>query len=225
VFGLTGLFAVDSLAAYPHYIAYFNPLVRRTEAYRHLVDSNLDWGQDLPGLATWLHKHNTGDDKLPVYLAYFGNGRPAVYGIDAVPLSRREPIDQILPLRPGLFCVSATSLQAVYERAGGRWNKAFEERYQKAQQQIEDMARGEIPQGETGREWTAAEQARARTTYEYARYLRLLAYLRHRTPDANVGYSILVFRLTADELDRALNGLPAELDEKPWLPTSLNYLQ
>src|SRR5262245_32167999 len=32
VFGLTGLFAVDSLAAYPHYIAYFNPLVRRTEA-------------------------------------------------------------------------------------------------------------------------------------------------------------------------------------------------
>jgi hypothetical protein len=224
VVGFAGLFVVESLAAYPHYIAYFNPLVRRTEAYRHLVDSNLDWGQDLPGLANWLGVHNAGDDKLPVYLAYFGNGRPGVYGIDALTLPAREPIDRVLPLDAGLYCVSATSLQAVYERAGGRWNKAYEERYQATRQQLERITRGEIPRDEADPLWTTAEQTRTRATYEYARYLRLLAYLRHRTPDANVGYSILIFRLTANEIDRALNGPPVELEDKPWLPTSLNYL-
>jgi hypothetical protein len=49
---LYGLFAAESLFAYPNYIAYFNPLVPRGWAHQHLVDSNLDWGQDLPGPRT-----------------------------------------------------------------------------------------------------------------------------------------------------------------------------
>jgi 4-amino-4-deoxy-L-arabinose transferase-like glycosyltransferase len=210
VVGMLALFVADSLAAYPNYIAYFNPLVPRTAAYRHLVDSNLDWGQDLPGLAQWLRQHNAGDAKLPVYLAYFGNGRPTYYGIEAVNLPPAEDIRHELPLRAGLYCISATRLQAVYESAGGRWNRAYEEKYQARRRQIDSCP--------------AAERARARSCYEYAKYLRLLAYLRHRPADANVGYSILIFRLNADEIEAALNGPPAELDDKPWLPGSLKHL-
>ena len=35
--------------------------------------------------------------------------------------------------------------------------------------------------------------------------------MRHRSPDAQLGYSIFVFDLSRDELERALYGAPAEL--------------
>ena len=45
----------ESIAIRPHYLAYFNVLAGGPESgYRHLVDSSLDWGQDLPGLKRWL---------------------------------------------------------------------------------------------------------------------------------------------------------------------------
>ena len=37
-------------------------------AYRYLVDSNLDWGQDLKGLKRWMDEEGLGQ----IYLAYFG---------------------------------------------------------------------------------------------------------------------------------------------------------
>jgi 4-amino-4-deoxy-L-arabinose transferase-like glycosyltransferase len=44
-----------SLGARPYYLAYFNPLGGGSKnAYKLFVDSSLDWGQDLPGLATFL---------------------------------------------------------------------------------------------------------------------------------------------------------------------------
>ena len=69
-----------------------------------------------------------------------------------------------------------------------------------------------------------AEQTEARTAYCYGQYLRLLAYLRHRPPNANIGYSILIFRLTAEEIAEALNAQPVELYERPWLPQRVKYL-
>ena len=56
--------------------------------WRHLVDSSLDWGQDLPGLAQWLEQNNPGPSRSPVYLAYFGTGDPAHEGIAAHALPR-----------------------------------------------------------------------------------------------------------------------------------------
>lgn len=62
---------------FPDYIAYFNPLAGGpAQGYRHLVDSSLDWGQDLPGLARYLSRHRvTG----PIYLSYFGTASPDYY--------------------------------------------------------------------------------------------------------------------------------------------------
>jgi len=224
VVGLVAVFAADSLAAYPHYIAYFNPLVPRGKAYQHLVDSNLDWGQDLPGLAKWLGEFESAGNDVPVYLAYFGNGRAAHYGIDAISLPRSEGAAE-LSLQAGLYCVSATTLQAVYERAGGHWNKAYEERFQAGRNLFDHCPAHERLPCETSAASAGAELARARAAYDYTQYLRLLAYLRHRPPDANVGYSILIFRLSENEIQQALGAAPAELEDRPWLPSSLKYLQ
>ena len=48
--------------------------------FRHLVDSSLDWGQDLPALKQYLDRH---PPQGPVYLSYFGNASPAYYRIPA----------------------------------------------------------------------------------------------------------------------------------------------
>jgi hypothetical protein len=42
--------------------------------------------------------------------------------------------------------------------------------------------------------------------YNQLRFARLCHYLRVRTPDDNVGYSILIFRLSAAELKAAVEG-------------------
>jgi hypothetical protein len=116
-------------------------------------------------------------------------------------------------LEPGLYCISASGLQAVFEDAPGHWNKVYEERYQARRQML---AAGDLLNSD--------ELAAAKSAYEYGQYLRLVAYLRHRRPDAHVGYSILIFRLTAEDIDAALNGPPVELDEEPWMPKRAAFL-
>jgi hypothetical protein len=52
--------AVESVAAHPDYLAYFNPAFRRHD-YHYLSDSNLDWGQDRARLGEWLAAHEGKD--------------------------------------------------------------------------------------------------------------------------------------------------------------------
>jgi hypothetical protein len=75
------LSAVDTLRWFPNYIAYFNPIVRRGDAYRHLVDSSLDWGQDLPAVRAFVERQPAGGG--PTYFSYFGAASPDYYGIRA----------------------------------------------------------------------------------------------------------------------------------------------
>jgi 4-amino-4-deoxy-L-arabinose transferase-like glycosyltransferase len=61
---------------YPHFLAYFNEAVGGpSQGYKYVVDSNLDWGQDLKRLTLWVNQNNI--DKI--YLDYFGGGDPAYY--------------------------------------------------------------------------------------------------------------------------------------------------
>jgi 4-amino-4-deoxy-L-arabinose transferase-like glycosyltransferase len=55
--GLVGLHAVDVASRYPSSLAYFNQFVPRGEEHRWLVDSSLDWGQDLDRLRRWSERH------------------------------------------------------------------------------------------------------------------------------------------------------------------------
>lgn len=75
-FLLWGLVSVGRV--HPHHLAYFNEAAGGPEnGWRWLADSNLDWGQDLPALAEDLRRLGNP----PVYLAYFGVGDPALFGI------------------------------------------------------------------------------------------------------------------------------------------------
>ena len=88
-----------TLRVHPHYLSYCNALAGGTEnGYRVLLDSNYDWGQDLPALADYLREH--GEQR--VRLAYFGPVDPALYGIRSEPLAR-DPA-------PGLTAISAATL-------------------------------------------------------------------------------------------------------------------
>ncbi len=109
---------VGTLRIHPHYLAYFNELVGGPEnGYRYLVDSNLDWGQDLKGLGAYLKAQ--GIDQ--VELGYFGTADPAYYGIHyrclpgfGILPKDKCPIEPGFQDRAGIFAVSATNLQGVY---------------------------------------------------------------------------------------------------------------
>ncbi len=71
--------AVSSLAVFPHHLAYFNETAGGPDhAHEHLVDSNLDWGQDLLALKVWLDQH---PDSGPLRLAYFNHVDPRLVGL------------------------------------------------------------------------------------------------------------------------------------------------
>jgi 4-amino-4-deoxy-L-arabinose transferase-like glycosyltransferase len=59
LFGLAGVYLVVSVFSYfPNYLSYFNEIVLdRTQAYRYLADSNIDWGQNKAELAKFLAQH------------------------------------------------------------------------------------------------------------------------------------------------------------------------
>jgi hypothetical protein len=104
--------AVESLAAYPNFIPFFNVAAGGQRGGLHLLgDSNLDWGQDLPLVAKWQREHP--DEKL--YFCYFGAADPGFYGIRYTNLPGgfilgppAEPITT-----PGVVAMSVTRLQGI----------------------------------------------------------------------------------------------------------------
>jgi len=114
--GFAAALAVWYIAAssyiHPHYLAYFNEFVGGpANGYKYLVDSNLDWGQDLPGLKRYLQEHHISR----ISLSYFGSDSPSRYGISynwlpswilEKPGYKREPTRWV--------AISATNLQGVY---------------------------------------------------------------------------------------------------------------
>src|SRR5262249_40620863 len=86
--------AASTLWIHPHFLAYFN-LVSGGPSLgsRHLIDSNIDWGQDLVNLRKWLDRNAPGER---VGLAYFGQINPRIFD------SRGEGFEWFLPPpRPG----------------------------------------------------------------------------------------------------------------------------
>ncbi|HYK02696.1 MAG TPA: glycosyltransferase family 39 protein [Thermoanaerobaculia bacterium] len=91
---------VSSLSSYPSYISYFNELIGgNRNADRFLIDSNLDWGQDLRRLRLWCDENGVSFIRLD----YFGGGEPAYeFGNRAERFP--APAPQLLP--KGWFAVS-----------------------------------------------------------------------------------------------------------------------
>lgn len=115
---LTWLFAA-ALFIYPDFLAFFNALAGGPNGgWRFLVDSNLDWGQDLDDLPAWMAANGVEQ----VWLSYFGEGRPEYYGVRYVGLDSFPPRlmnPQARPFyphnpAPGVYAISATTLQSVH---------------------------------------------------------------------------------------------------------------
>lgn len=200
----------------PHYLAYFNSIAGGPEnGYRHLVDSSLDWGQDLPGLKTWLDRHARGET---VYLSYFGSGEPDYEGIRAQRLPFIGGFKPVLPwirLGPGVYCIGATMLQHVYAAPGleGSWTPELENEYQRMREfepAFDAYARDPAQHAEMDRAASPEKWQHALTRHAQLRFARLCHYLRAREPDAEVGYSILIYRLSAPEIAAATTGSLAD---------------
>jgi hypothetical protein len=122
IVGVLGAWYVGgTLRNHPHHLAYFNELAGGpANGWRLLVDSNLDWGQDLKRLKAWMDAHAVPRIKL----SYFGSADPAYYGIDAERLpgySAPHPTHVTREVHPGdVVAVSATNLQGVYLDAEDR---------------------------------------------------------------------------------------------------------
>lgn len=111
----------SSLSIYPHYLAYFNEFVGGpNNGYKYLVDSNLDWGQDLKGLAKYVEERKIKEVKL----SYFGTASPNYYQIPYQLVTEKE----MHKYTPGIYAISATNLQnaLVVDKTRFDWFKKYQ---------------------------------------------------------------------------------------------------
>jgi hypothetical protein len=101
------IFLAESASAYPSYLGYFNAAVGGpSEGHRYLLDSNLDWGQDLIRLAEYARTHEV----QPLCLAYFGTASPDYYAIPSQPLHPIRTQDDL----ENTDCFAAVSVEYLY---------------------------------------------------------------------------------------------------------------
>ena len=176
--------AAATLSIHPHYLAYFN-VVSGGPAHGayHLIDSNLDWGQDLVNLRKWLERNAPGER---VGLAYFGQIHPRIFA------ARGEGFDWFLPppepgtikdnelppryrfnpeprrLKPGLYAVSASLVE------GLPWR-------------VYDSPWGAFSHTNWG---------------YYPVWFDAFSYFRGLKPIAQVGYSIYIYRVSENDAER-----------------------
>ena len=108
--GLALLQIIECASIAPHYLAFFNALSGGPgSGPQYLVDSNIDWGQDVKKLGKWLEAHGTRS----AYVSYFGNAQMPRYGIDAKNFP--DPLDEHgWDTLDGFAVASVTPLEGVY---------------------------------------------------------------------------------------------------------------
>jgi hypothetical protein len=178
--------SVATATIHPDYLAYFNWVSGGpNRGAEHLIDSNLDWGQDLIKLDRWLKANRPGQK---VGLAYFGQINPSLLrlaggGFDwflppALP-GTIEPMEGVKTnlvvgparrLTPGLYAVSASLVRGLPYR-------------------LYDSTSLTAPRIS----WLPAWNMRGEDAFSYFREL---------TPVARVGHSIYVYEVTAKDCAR-----------------------
>lgn len=104
---------ITSLAIHPHYISFFNILYGGPEnGHNVLIDSNIDWGQDLKRLEWWMFDNGVSE----VNLAWYGSSNPTQLNLNHKPIPG-FPRPEFLPLwwevpfdrenpPPGVYAIS-----------------------------------------------------------------------------------------------------------------------
>lgn len=200
-------YPVTAVMVWPDYLAYFNSLSGGSAtAYRRLVDSSLDWGQELVSLERWLRRNGLPAADTPVYLSAFSSVPPEHYGLKVRPLrsffgSKTIVIPQ--PLEPGVYCVSATMLSGAYSGVPGDLDPAEEEELR----ELEAIVRRLHAAGEGSELWRAMMARRPDDEWQLMfdvhaqlRFIKLCSMLRKLEPDIMLGSAMLIYRLSAADL-------------------------
>jgi len=199
--------ALEAFMASPSQLAYISPLFGgRDNGWRLLADSSLDWGQDLRNLNGALEKNDImTDGQENVYLAYFGS----------IPASDSNVVAKIVSVvighqferglyefKGGVYCVSATVLQGVnssfmfpdIEKDKGLLRE-LNARYYELLELQKDFDSERLPYLINGDILCCPL-----LQYDLLRFERIRRALVKRKPMFTVGGSILVFRLSDEEL-------------------------
>ncbi|MFO0900635.1 MAG: glycosyltransferase family 39 protein [Pirellulales bacterium] len=172
---LAGCTALASLSVYPHHASFFNRLVGGPlRGSEHLVDSNISWGQDLLLLREWLARNGKQQEKL--HLAYFGNFDPRMAG-----LSFTTP-----PLGPAKVAAPAAGKAARQAAPGAELGPipglhVVDVSLLRGMEQV-------MPDGAGGWRWTIEGQTD-------------LSYFLDLAPSDRIGYSLLVYELSAADVN------------------------
>jgi len=186
IVGCLAATAVSALMIHPHYLAYINLFSGGPDRVpARLMDSNLDWGQDLVGLREWCRK-NIPNERIG--LAYFGQISPNMFAArgdgfewftppikQGLYKSMRDPgsppgpvIGPAKRLTPGYYAISASLLYGLgwklYDHTPA-WQQAWE------------------PQ------WDVADHA--------------FGYFRQFKPVDRIGHSIYIYKLSPEDVARA----------------------
>jgi 4-amino-4-deoxy-L-arabinose transferase-like glycosyltransferase len=116
------LLAAESLSAFPDYLSFFNLVSGGTWRGPHyLLDSNIDWGEDLKKLRGYINTH-----PAPQYcLEYFGTAEPPYYGIEHTGYVARTNQPGERRNMDCMVAISATVLYDLYEAPGSfTWLRA-----------------------------------------------------------------------------------------------------
>jgi hypothetical protein len=103
--------AIESAAICPHYLSFFNLFAGgAANGPKYLVDSNVDWGQDVKNLRSYVDSNHIGK----LCICYFGRARLSYYGFDSY-----EAVPSTAEMRNGakpdcVAAVSATPLEGPY---------------------------------------------------------------------------------------------------------------
>ncbi len=209
---LLTLYVFESATAYPNYLSFFNIAVGGSQnGYKLLVDSSLDWGQDLGALSDWLAENNAAPNEIPVYLGCLGTENPEYLGIDARYLfsaGYQLYYSYNMPrLEPGYYVMSATILQGPYQTVSRPWT---EEQNQLYLHSIRELAR--LFNGVSSMQLLLDKIAqnnpqhwlKVLRSYEQLRDERLRLYLIEQEPVARINNSIFVYRLDEQDLVNAV---------------------
>ncbi len=130
------LASIELATVYPHCLAFFNQIIGGPRnGHWVLLDSNLDWGQDLKPLKRWMYAHHIDH----INLSYFGKADPAYYAINCTKLAftpgtlvpgaepPMEPLPQGIeaeqittPDLPGYVAVSVQYLHGIHNSTSMR---------------------------------------------------------------------------------------------------------
>ena len=105
---IMAIYVVTAFITWPHYLSYFSELIGGAKnGNQYLMDSNLDWGQDLKNLKYYVNEHEEIDE---LYCMVSGWSGPAYYDIPCLNLPTNEQIDNY-PDLSGYIAISISYLQ------------------------------------------------------------------------------------------------------------------